>query len=179
MSEDVNELNYEDEESDFDLDDSHFDMYQQDVTDTEITKDFLKKKNVEVNHLKSKFTPAQEEIKQISELKGEIRKALIGIIAHESQPLEIRRYYGLLKGFYISFKTLIDGVLIQEVDPMFRDVKLILKEMKQKNKTPPKVYEKLTQLTEALFKISQYKGLGLMVEKTGYSNNARKRIVGE
>jgi len=179
MSEEVNELSFESEESDFDLDDSHFDMYEHESVETEITEDFLKKENVGVNNLKSKFTPAQEEIKQISELKGEIRKALIGIIAHETEPLEIRRYYGLLKGFYISFKTLIDGILIKEVDPMFKEIKAGLKVMRETGKTPPSLYEKLTKATEVLFKISQYKGLGLMVEKIGYSSNARKRIEGE
>jgi len=178
MSEEL-EKDIESEESDYDLDDEHFNIYREDSVEEPIDEKFLSRENAEVNNLKSKFTPAEEEIKQISELKGEIRKAAINIIAHLSDSIEIKRYYGLLKTFYISFKTIIDGVVIKDLDPKFRDIKLLLKKMREEGKTPPSLYEKLSDITEDLFKVSQYKGLGMIVEKVGMSSNATKRIVGE
>ena len=151
-----------DKDNDFD-----FTIYKEDQEDTSLTPD---KKKPKITTFRSKFSPGEDELANLSILKMKISECGIKVAANANDINQLWKLYSCINNYWARVKPIFGQHIEDTVEEKDKEVKDLLVEYSSKSHLDyDNIHVVLLEYRDIVFKYSQNINLGIEVEKTASS----------
>lgn len=156
-----------------------FSSYEKDAKDDQELISLKKKKKPRVTNLKSKYSPGEFELENLSQIKLQISKFSIRVASNTDSLRDLWDLYGCLNEYWARIQDIFGSLIINDVKKIQN---MCYKSLIASEKTADierKLYRRLLYLRDTIYMIAQRHNLSIEVEKSskGFFEKAKKGII--
>lgn len=164
------------EVEDYDFDFSIYEQEEKEEINLESIKS-IKENKPRITNYRSKFGNSIQEIEQLQNIKIKITEYAIKVGSYTEDMRDLWVLFGCLNEYWARIKEIFGTIIQQDIKKQQDEIKLLLQEYANKNKQNYAINEKLLELRDDIYLVSQRANLGIEVEKIYSSKMGAKQNI--